>query len=129
MKRHWKRLLILMCAPILVWIAMRAQSSSANAPFTFTPFIRGIDFLNVAPNVTLLARKSDNSYVQIGYRSDAPFDLFSNIEVLNDLLTGGFNSFINGPAGPSNVGRASQPVAGGKFSASGVPGVALVGPG
>jgi len=127
MKRYWKRLLILTCAPVLVWLAVHAQSGSGSAPFTFTPFIRAVDFLNVIPNVTLLARKSDNSYVQIGYRSDSPFSLFSAMDALDDLLSGGFDAFINSPAGPSNVGRASQPVAGGKFSASGFPGVALVG--
>ncbi|MEQ1884250.1 MAG: FG-GAP-like repeat-containing protein [Bryobacteraceae bacterium] len=129
MKRYWKRLLLLTCAPVLLWLVVHAQSSPGSAPFTFTPYIRGIDPLNVIPNVVLLARKGDNSYMQIGYRSDAPFALFSSVGTLNELLSGGFEPFINGPAGPASVGRASQPVSGGKFTASGTPGVALVGNG
>ncbi|MEQ1946121.1 MAG: FG-GAP-like repeat-containing protein [Bryobacteraceae bacterium] len=129
MKRYWKRLLLLTCAPVLLWLVVHAQSSPGSAPFAFTQFIQGIDPLNVVPNVVLLARKGDNTYAQIGYRSDAPFSLFSSLDTLNDLLSGGFDTFINGPAGPANVGRASQPVAGGKFTASGTPGVALVGNG
>ncbi len=126
--RHFSiRLLAAAGALVCIFLALRGQAPSVVVPFASTPFIAGMT-TTVPQSVALLARKIDGSYVQLGFGSTPPFGLASTLSALTDLLSGGVSNLLAAPAGPANVGRASQAFALGVISPSGTPAVAFANP-
>ena len=71
-------------------------------------------------------RQPDNQYAQVRFGITPPYGLLSSLESLAGIISGSTSFSLAAPAGPANVGLASQYVAIGDFKGDGSPGVAYI---
>lgn len=102
---------------VCLWVAI-GQAPSIKVPFATAPTL-GTSGANVSIFVRLLA----GSYVSLAYGFSSPHALVTGVAAVAQLISEG-PQLVAAPAGPANVGRASQHFAGGIFTSAGVVGAA-----
>jgi uncharacterized repeat protein (TIGR01451 family) len=116
------RVFVAATAAALLLMLVLGQSQAPQAPFFTTPSLNAFS----SSGITLLVRQPDSTYTQLRFGITPPYGLLSSIESLAKFLSGGAEAALTLPAGPANVGLASQYAALGDFKGDGSPGVAYV---
>ncbi len=112
----------LVFAAALLWaFLVLAQGPAIVPPFSSTPSVAAF---SVSSGVTLFFHQLSGGYASLRFSITPPYGLLSNMTALMQLLSGNFS--MTSPAGPANVGRASQHVVFGVFASDGSPGVGFV---
>jgi uncharacterized protein (TIGR03437 family) len=114
----------IVAAGIGLLILALAQTPAVRVPFFTTPSLG--QFTSSSAGITLLARQPDQAYAQLKFGVAAPYGLLSSMASLAAVISGTTKFSMNTPAGPANVGRASQIVAAGDFTGDDSPGVVYV---
>ncbi len=76
--------------------------------------------------VRVEVRQPDGTYNEVQFSSTLPYGVVGSSDGLAAIQNGGTAAYLGSPAGPANVGRASQAVALGDFKGDGTLGAAYV---